>query len=56
MKKGDRVCYRIDILRGLGTVLAVSKSGKSALVQWPNPYNYLSLSKPSWYKLSNLHD
>ncbi|WP_240420384.1 hypothetical protein [Paenibacillus periandrae] len=56
LKVGDRVYLEYDILRGLGTVLVLSKTGKTAKVQWPNPYNSIKLAKPTYYKIKCLLD
>jgi|GEM_PF-5678310 len=52
IKERDRVYYYPNILWGLGTVLSLSKSGKTALVRWPDPYN--TGKKPAYYRLKNL--
>lgn len=54
LKVGDKVFCAYDILRGLGIVLALSKTGKTAKVQWPNPYNFKRFSKPHYYKFMSL--
>lgn len=54
LKVEDKVYCKKNILRGLGTVIALSSTGKTAKVKWPDPYN--RGIKPAYYKFKNLLD